>query len=170
MTGTYGPKYKRLMPCATRTIIGKISVEPHILIMHPVSLIMYPPYCLPRQWQIDLFTAGGRTRLKLQWMYGPLGIAITLLQRGGFPTFATSLNSFIDISFILQKIRLLQWNHMNVCVTKSSWKMFWWHLGWPESKPAVKKFWTVRTRQQLLTKDRCYCSKEFWVFLFRQSF
>ena len=34
MTGTYGPKYKRLMPCATRTIIGKISVEPHILIMH----------------------------------------------------------------------------------------------------------------------------------------
>lgn len=72
MTGTYGPKYKRLMPCATRTIIGKISVEPHILIMHPVSLIMYPPYCLPRQWPIDLFTvydailAGGRTRLKLQ--------------------------------------------------------------------------------------------------------
>ena len=72
MTGTYGPKYKRLMPCATRTIIGKISVEPHIPIMHPVSLIMYPPYCLPRQWQIDLFTvydailAGARTRLKLQ--------------------------------------------------------------------------------------------------------
>ena len=27
----------------------------------------------------------------------PLGIAIMLLQRGGFPTFATTLNSFIDI-------------------------------------------------------------------------
>lgn len=71
MTGTYGPKYKRLMPCATRTIIGKISVEPHILIMHPVSLIMYPPYCLPRQWQIDLFTvydvilAGGANTAKI---------------------------------------------------------------------------------------------------------
>ena len=43
-----------------------------ILIMHPISLIMYPPYCLPRQWHIDLFTVydaildGGQTRLKLQ--------------------------------------------------------------------------------------------------------
>ena len=31
------------------------------------------------------------------WGFSPLGNAITLLQRGGFPTFATSLNSFIDI-------------------------------------------------------------------------
>ena len=29
--------------------------------------------------------------------FGPLGNAITPLQRGGFPTFATTLNSFIDI-------------------------------------------------------------------------
>ena len=56
---------------------------------------------------IDLFTvydailAGGQTRLKLQlmypWDFGPLGTAITPLQRGGFPRFATTLNSFIDI-------------------------------------------------------------------------
>ena len=31
------------------------------------------------------------------WNFSPLGIAITPLQRGGFPTFATTLNSFIDI-------------------------------------------------------------------------
>ena len=31
------------------------------------------------------------------WDFGPLGTAITPLQRGGFPTFATTLNSFIDI-------------------------------------------------------------------------
>ena len=29
--------------------------------------------------------------------FGPLGTAITPLQRGGFPTFAITLNSFIDI-------------------------------------------------------------------------
>ena len=29
--------------------------------------------------------------------FGPLGTAMTPLQRGGFPTFATTLNSFIDI-------------------------------------------------------------------------
>ena len=29
--------------------------------------------------------------------FGPLGTAITPLQRGGFPTFATTLNSFINI-------------------------------------------------------------------------
>ena len=29
--------------------------------------------------------------------FGPHGNAITLLQRGRFPTFATTLNSFIDI-------------------------------------------------------------------------
>ena len=29
--------------------------------------------------------------------FGPLGTAIMPLQRGGFPTFATTLNSFIDI-------------------------------------------------------------------------
>ena len=50
---------------------------------------------------IDLFTvydailAGGQTRLKLQlmypWDFGPLGTAITPLQIGGFPTFATTL-------------------------------------------------------------------------------
>ena len=55
---------------------------------------------------IDLFTVydailvgagggGGQTRLKLQlmypWDFGPLGTAITPLQRGGFPTFATTL-------------------------------------------------------------------------------
>ena len=44
---------------------------------------------------------GGQTRFKLQlmypWDFGPLGTAITPLQRGGFPTFATTLNSFIDI-------------------------------------------------------------------------
>ena len=50
--------------------------------------------------RIDLFTvydailAGGQERLKL--LFGPLGTAITPLQRGGFPTFATTLNSFID--------------------------------------------------------------------------
>ena len=31
------------------------------------------------------------------WDFGPLGTAITPLQRGGFPTFDTTLNSFIDI-------------------------------------------------------------------------
>ena len=31
------------------------------------------------------------------WDFGPLGNTITPLQRGGFPTFATTLNSFIDI-------------------------------------------------------------------------
>ena len=31
------------------------------------------------------------------WDFGPLGTAITPLQRGGFPTFATTLSSFIDI-------------------------------------------------------------------------
>ena len=31
------------------------------------------------------------------WDFGPLRIAITPLQRGGFPTFDTTLNSFIDI-------------------------------------------------------------------------
>ena len=31
------------------------------------------------------------------WDFGPLGTAITPLQRGGFPTFAATLNSFIDI-------------------------------------------------------------------------
>ena len=31
------------------------------------------------------------------WDFGPLGTAIMPLQRGGFPTFATTLNSFIDI-------------------------------------------------------------------------
>ena len=29
--------------------------------------------------------------------FSPLGTAIMPLQRGGFPTFATTLNSFIDI-------------------------------------------------------------------------
>ena len=29
--------------------------------------------------------------------FGPLGIAIKPLQRDGFPTFATTLNSFINI-------------------------------------------------------------------------
>ena len=29
--------------------------------------------------------------------FGPLGTAITPLQGGGFPTFAITLNSFIDI-------------------------------------------------------------------------
>ena len=24
--------------------------------------------------------------------------------------------------------------------------MFWQRLGWPESKPAVKKFWAIRTK------------------------
>ena len=31
------------------------------------------------------------------WDFGPLGTAITPLQRGGFLTFANTLNSFIDI-------------------------------------------------------------------------
>ena len=31
------------------------------------------------------------------WDFGPLGTAITPLQKGGFPTFATPLNSFINI-------------------------------------------------------------------------
>ena len=31
------------------------------------------------------------------WNFGPLGTAITMLQRGRFPTFATTLNSLIDI-------------------------------------------------------------------------
>ena len=31
------------------------------------------------------------------WDFGPLGTSIMPLQRGGFPTFATTLNSFIDI-------------------------------------------------------------------------
>ena len=31
------------------------------------------------------------------WDFGPLGTAITRLQRGRFLTFATTLNSFIDI-------------------------------------------------------------------------
>ena len=50
--------------------------------------------------RIDLFTvydailAGGQARLKLQ--FDPLGTAITPLQRGRFPKFATTLNSFID--------------------------------------------------------------------------
>ena len=56
---------------------------------------------------IDLFTvydailAGGQRRLKLQWMYGILAHLeplLTPLQRGGFPTFASALNSFIDIT------------------------------------------------------------------------
>ena len=33
------------------------------------------------------------------WDFGPLGIAVTPLQRGGFPTFATTLNGFIDIIY-----------------------------------------------------------------------
>ena len=50
--------------------------------------------------RIDLFTvydailAGGQARLKLQ--FGPLGTAITPLQRGRFPKLATTLDSFID--------------------------------------------------------------------------
>ena len=31
------------------------------------------------------------------WDFGPVGTAITRVQRGGFPTFATTLNSFTDI-------------------------------------------------------------------------
>ena len=31
------------------------------------------------------------------WDFGPLGNAITPQKRGGFATFATTLNSFIDI-------------------------------------------------------------------------
>ena len=31
------------------------------------------------------------------WDFGPLGTATTPLQRGGFPTFAATVNSFIDI-------------------------------------------------------------------------
>ena len=31
------------------------------------------------------------------WDFGPLGTAIMQLQGGGFPTFATTLNSFTDI-------------------------------------------------------------------------
>ena len=31
------------------------------------------------------------------WDFGPLGTTITLLQKGGFPTFDTTLNSFIDV-------------------------------------------------------------------------
>ena len=31
------------------------------------------------------------------WNFCPLGTAITPLRRGGFPTFATTLNGFIDI-------------------------------------------------------------------------
>ena len=51
----------------------------------------------------DAILAGGQTRLKLQiiavnvWDFGPLGTAITPLQRAGFPTFDTTWNSFIDI-------------------------------------------------------------------------
>ena len=37
------------------------------------------------------------------WDFGPLGTAITPLQRGGFPTFATTLNSFIDIIHSTEK-------------------------------------------------------------------
>ena len=32
-----------------------------------------------------------------EWDFGPLGNAITPLLRGGFPSFDTTLNSFIDI-------------------------------------------------------------------------
>ena len=32
-----------------------------------------------------------------EWDFGPLGNAITTLLRGGFPSFDTTLNSFIDI-------------------------------------------------------------------------
>ena len=42
----------------------------------------------------------GANRAKITvnvWDFGTLGTAITLLQRGRFPTFATTLNSFIDI-------------------------------------------------------------------------
>ena len=55
---------------------------------------------------IDLFTvydailAQGANMAKITvnvWDFGPLGTAITPLQRGGFPTFAITLNSFIDI-------------------------------------------------------------------------
>ena len=31
------------------------------------------------------------------WNFGPLRKAVTPQKRGGFPTFATTLNSFIDI-------------------------------------------------------------------------
>ena len=39
--------------------------------------------------------------------FGPLGIAIKPLQRDGFPAFATTLNSFIDIIHSTE-IRLLK--------------------------------------------------------------
>ena len=48
----------------------------------------------------DAILAGGANTAKITvnvWDFGPLGNAITPLQRGGFPTFAITLNSFIDI-------------------------------------------------------------------------
>ena len=44
--------------------------------------------------------AGGANTAKITvnvWDFGPLGTAVTSLQRGGFLTFATNLNSFIEI-------------------------------------------------------------------------
>ena len=37
------------------------------------------------------------------WDFGPLRTSITPLQRGGFPTFAATLNSFIDIIHSTEK-------------------------------------------------------------------
>ena len=57
---------------------------------------------------MDLFTvyngilAGGANTAKITvnvWDFGPLETGITPLQRGGFPTFGTTLNSFIDIIY-----------------------------------------------------------------------
>ena len=41
-------------------------------------------------WDLSKFTVNA-------WDFDSLGTAITPLQRGGFQTFATNLNSFIDI-------------------------------------------------------------------------
>ena len=57
---------------------------------------------------IDLFTvydvilAGGQNTAKITvnaWDFASLKTATTPLQRGGFPTFATTLNGFIDIIY-----------------------------------------------------------------------
>ena len=56
--------------------------------------------------------------------------------------FETSQFQKYIVNHFLRHIKI---RNCDVCVTKSSWLMFWHHLGWPKSKPAVKKFWTMQT-------------------------
>ena len=52
--------------------------------------------------------------------------------------------SYLDaVQNTLQTIFLKDINKELWRLYKSSWKMFWQFLGWPKSKPAVKRFWTT---------------------------